>query len=47
MKGWSFSASRSAQVAWTLALVVAVTAVPAPAWGADRLVLCEEFTNTG
>ena len=31
---------------WPVAVLVAVTAVPLTVLGADRLVLCEEFTAT-
>ena len=31
---------------WPVAVLVAVTAVPLTVLGADRLVLCEEFTST-
>jgi hypothetical protein len=34
--------------AWVLALsAMAVVFNPGPAMGADRMVICEEFTNTG
>jgi hypothetical protein len=48
MKEHRFPAVAARSAAWVLALAaVAVVCNPGPALGADRMVLCEEFTNTG
>lgn len=48
MKKHPHPTRRPLSATWILAAcVVAAVCNPAPALGADRVVLCEEFSNTG
>ena len=46
MKKRAFSMSNKTWSWWPAAALVVATAVPLTVLGADRLVLCEEFTST-
>ena len=46
-KRQSFATTNGLRLGWTLAALVAVAAAPLIAAGADRMVICEEFSNTG
>ena len=46
-KKQSFATTNGLRLGWTLAALVAVAATPLTATGADRMVICEEFSNTG
>ncbi|MFH0983681.1 MAG: hypothetical protein V2A79_19375 [Planctomycetota bacterium] len=46
MKRSSFSGKPEAWWGWTLAALLVAAACPVAALGADRMVLCEEFTAT-
>ena len=47
MKNHTFIARSDVWLGWTLAALLAATAIPVTAFGAERVVLGEEFTNTG
>jgi hypothetical protein len=47
MKGLDSIAKHDVWFRWTLATLVAAATVPATAFAADRVVLGEEFSNTG
>ena len=47
MKKRLLRGTNDVRMTWALAAALAVLAVPGAAFAADRMVLCEEITDTG
>ena len=41
------SMRKDARFGWALAALALASIIPLPAWGADRMVIAEEFSNVG